>query len=326
MTEVLSQDEIDQLLAAVNAGDTDPDDFRPASDSRKIKMYDFKRPDKFSREQIRTVSIIHESFARDVTALFSGCFKSLVHVHVASVDQLTYEEFIRSVPTPTTLAVLGMEALKGSAVLEIEPAITHTMINRLFGGAGEVKEQHELTALEKKVMGDIITNHILAPLRSAWKRIIDLNPSLTGIDTIPQFCQIVPPTEMIVLVTFECKIDETEGIINLCLPYLTITPILPRLTAEFWYTCVESKQEIPDGAVSLSEALDKISIPVTVELGKKNMPLKEVRDIGEGTIIELDKLAGDTVDIFAGGVPIGRGEVVVIDENFGVRVTEIVGE
>ena len=243
MTEVLSQAEIDQLLAAIQAGDTEPEEFRPASENRKIKIYDFKRPDKFSREQIRTIAIIHESFARDLTALFSGCFKAPVHVHVASVDQLSYEEFIRSIPTPTTMAELTMEALK----------------------AGEITEQHELTALEKKVMGDIITNHILTPLRDAWKRIIDLNPSLTGIDTNPQFCQIVPPAEMIVLVTFECKIDAVEGMINLCLPYLTITPILPRLTAEFWYTGVESKQKTPDGAASLSEALDTISIPVTVD-------------------------------------------------------------
>jgi flagellar motor switch protein FliM len=326
MTEVLSQDEIDQLLAVIEAENNEPEDFRPASDSRKIKIYDFKRPDKFSREQIRTISIIHESFSRDVTALFSGFFKTPVQVHVASVDQLTYEEFIRSIPIPTTFAAIKMETLKGGAVVEIDPAVTHAMINRLFGGAGEITEQHELTVLEKKVMADIITNYILAPLRDAWRRVIDFNPSLTGIETNPQLCRIAPPGEMIVLVTFECKVGEAEGMINLCFPYLTLAPLLPRLTAEFWYTGVERKPEIPCGAASLSEALDTITIPVMAALGKKNMPLKTVKEIKEGSIIELDTLAGEPVDLFAGGVPIGRGEVVVIDENFGVRVTELVGE
>ena len=126
MTEVLSQDEIDQLLTAISAGDTEPEDFRPVNDTRKIKIYDFKRPDKFSKEQIRTVSIMHETFARLTTNSLSGQLRSMVHVHVASVDQLTYEEFIRSIPTPTTLAVINMDPLKGNAILEIDPAATRS--------------------------------------------------------------------------------------------------------------------------------------------------------------------------------------------------------
>ena len=137
MTEVLSQNEIDQLLSAINAGDTETEDFKPAADIRKIKIYDFKRPDKFSKEQIRTVSIMHETFARLTTTALSANLRSMVHVHVASVDQLTYEEFIRSIPTPTTLAIINMDPLKGNAILEIDPAITFSIIDRLFGGTGE---------------------------------------------------------------------------------------------------------------------------------------------------------------------------------------------
>jgi len=128
MNEVLSQDEIDQLLTAISSGDTEADDFKPVNSARKIKIYDFKRPDKFSKEQLRTVSNMHETFARLTTTSLSAQLRSLVHVHVASVDQLTYEEFIRSIPTPTTLAVINMDPLKGNAVLEIDPAITFCMI------------------------------------------------------------------------------------------------------------------------------------------------------------------------------------------------------
>ena len=118
MTDVLSQDEIDQLLNAINTGQSETDDYKAVSDTRKIKIYDFKRPDKFSKEQIRTVQIMHETFARLTTTSLSAQLRSLVHVHVATVDQLTYEEFIRSIPTPTTLAVINMDPLKGNAVLE----------------------------------------------------------------------------------------------------------------------------------------------------------------------------------------------------------------
>ena len=136
MTEVLSQDEIDQLLTAISSGDTEAEEFRPVNDTRKIKIYDFKRPDKFSKEQMRTVSIMHETFARLTTTALSAQLRSMAHVHVASVDQLTYEEFIRSIPTPTTLAVINMDPLKGNAVLEIDPSVTFSIIDRLFGGTG----------------------------------------------------------------------------------------------------------------------------------------------------------------------------------------------
>ena len=137
MTEVLSQDEIDQLLTAISTGDMDSEDTQHVADRKNIKIYDFKRPDKFSKEQIGTVSIMHEAFARLTTTSLSAQLRSLVHVHVASVDQLTYEEFIRSIPSPTALAVINMDPLKGSAILEIDPAITFTIIDRLFGGTGE---------------------------------------------------------------------------------------------------------------------------------------------------------------------------------------------
>ena len=135
MNEVLSQDEIDQLLQAISTGESEADEFKPVTDTRRIKIYDFRRPDKFSKEQIRTVSNMHETFARLTTTSLSAQLRTLVHVHVASVDQLTYEEFIRSIPTPTTLAVINMDPLKGNAVLEIAPEITFIIIDRLFGGS-----------------------------------------------------------------------------------------------------------------------------------------------------------------------------------------------
>ena len=233
MNEVLSQDDIDQLLTAISTGDSD--NFKPVSDTRKIKLYDFKRPDKFSKEQIRTVSVMHETFARLTTTSLSAQLRTLVQVHVASVDQLTYEEFTRSIPSPTTLAVINMDPLKGNAVLEIDPSITFSMIDRLFGGKGVTSmtnnKVRELTDIEQSVMEGIIVR-ILANMREAWTQVIDLRPRLGQIETNPQFAQIVPPSEMAVLVTLETKFAEVEGMINFCIPYLTIEPIISKLSSQ----------------------------------------------------------------------------------------------
>jgi flagellar motor switch protein FliM len=300
MTEVLSQDEIDQLLTAINAGETEPEDFKPAADTREIKIYDFKRPDKFSKEQIRTISIMHETFARLTTNALSANLRSMVHVHVASVDQLTYEEFIRSIPTPTTLAVINMDPLKGNAILEIDPAITFSIIERLFGGTGEgTKSQHELTDIEAAVMEGMIVR-ILGNMREAWAQVIDLRPRLGQIETNPQFAQIVPPTDMVVLVTLETKVGEVEGMMNFCIPYLTIEPIIGKLSAQFWYSSAR-RAATNENLNTLKEKLSTVDVTIVAEIGKINIPIKDVLSLRVNDVVRLYNVrVGDTFSLNIG--------------------------
>lgn len=300
MNEVLSQEEIDQLLQAISSGDTEDTDFKPVNDTRKIKIYDFKRPDKFSKEQIRTVSIMHETFARLTTTSLSAQLRSLVHVHVASVDQLTYEEFIRSIPTPTTLAVINMDPLKGNAVLEIDPAITFSMIDRLFGGTGQgAKVSRDLTDIEQSVMEGIIVR-ILANMREAWTQVIDLRPRLGQIETNPQFAQIVPPSEMVVLVTLETKVGEEEGMMNFCIPYLTIEPIISKLSSQFWFSSVR-RSSTTQYLGTLKEKLSDVDMDVVAEIGTINMPIRDVLALKIGDVVRLSTVrVGDPLSLSVG--------------------------
>ena len=298
MNEVLSQDEIDQLLMAISSGDTE--EFKPVNDTRKIKIYDFKRPDKFSKEQIRTVSIMHETFARLTTTALSAQLRSMAHVHVASVDQLTYEEFIRSIPTPTTLAVINMDPLKGNAILEIDPAITFSIIDRLFGGQGQAaKVQRDLTDIEQSVMEGIIVR-ILANMREAWTQVIDLRPRLGQIETNPQFAQIVPPSEMVVLVTLETKIGEEEGMMNFCIPYITIEPIISKLSSQFWFSSVRRSSTTQYLGV-LKEKLSSVDMDVVAEIGSINLPIRDVLTLKVGDIVRLSNIrVGDPLTLNVG--------------------------
>ncbi len=301
MTDVLSQDEIDQLLNAINTGQPDNDDYKAVSDTRKIKIYDFKRPDKFSKEQIRTVQIMHETFARLTTTSLSAQLRSLVHVHVATVDQLTYEEFIRSIPTPTTLAVINMDPLKGNAVLEIDPAITFSMIDRLFGGTGVVtgNKSRDLTDIEQSVMEGIIVR-ILANMREAWTQVIDLRPRLGQIETNPQFAQIVPPTEMVVLVTLETKVSEEEGMINFCIPYLTIEPIISKLSSQFWFSSVR-RSSTTQYLGTLKEKISTVDMDVVAEIGSINVPIRDVLSLRAGDVVKLSNTkVGDQLTLSIG--------------------------
>ncbi len=322
MNEVLSQDEIDQLLTAISSGDSEVDDFKPVSSARKIKIYDFKRPDKFSKEQLRTVSNMHESFARMTTTSLSALLRSLVHVHVASVDQLTYEEFIRSIPTPTTLAVINMDPLKGTAILEIDPTITFCMIDRLFGGRGATtgNKNRDLTDIEQEVMEGVIVR-ILANMREAWTQVIDLRPRFQQIETNPQFAQLVPPNEMVVLVTLETKVGDEEGMMNFCIPYLTIEPIISKLSSQFWFSSVR-RNSTTQYLSTIKGQLSSVDMDVVAELGTINLPIRDVLSLRTGDVVRLDTIkVGDPLTLSVGNKKKFFCQPGVVGKKMAVQIT-----
>jgi flagellar motor switch protein FliM len=321
MTEVLSQDEIDQLLTAISAGDTEPTETHQPQDRKNIRIWDFRRPDKFSKEQIRTINFMHETFARLTSTSLSAQLRSLVNVHVASVDQLTYEEFIRSIPSPTALAVINMDPLKGSAILEIDPSITFSIIDRLFGGTGDgSKITRELTEIERSVIESIIVR-ILGNMREAWSQVIDLRPRLGQIETNPQFAQIVPPTEMVVLVTLETKVEQVEGMMNFCIPYLTIEPIISKLSAQYWYSTVR-RGTTTENLNILRDRLSSIGITLAAEIGRVNVSMKDVVNLREGDVIRLSNTkVNDPLCIKIGNRPKFECRPGLVGKSMAVQVT-----
>lgn len=291
MTEVLSQSEIDALLSAISSGESldNIDTKRVDVEHRKIKMYDFKRPDKFSKDQIRTLQMMHENFARVTTTSLSAQLRALVGVHVASVDQLTYEEFIRSVSNPSTLAIVSMDPLKGSSILEIDPSITFTIIDRLFGGPGESPKNlnRELTDIEQSVMEGIIVR-ILGNLREAWSQVIDLRPRLGSIETNPQFAQMVHPNDMVVLITLETKVSDVEGMMNFCIPYITIEPIISKFSAQYWYASIR-RGSTSENLKIFKEKLQNIYVETSAELGSIDVPLEDILNLQRGDVIKLSE-------------------------------------
>ncbi|HPN32849.1 MAG TPA: flagellar motor switch protein FliM [bacterium] len=313
--ELLSQDEIDSLLTAISSGGPSagggdasgglssastaaaassgaslppPKVKSKGNKPRKIKLYDFKRPDKFSKDQIRTLQMIHEVFARLNTASLSALLRTMVHVHVASVDQLTYEEFLKSIPNPTTVSVIEMKPLNGSTLLEMDPAIVFALIDRLFGGKGySANIAREMTDIELSVMENVMAK-ILSNLKESWINVIDLKPKLEKIESNPQFVQIVPPNDMVVLVTLETKVGEVEGMTNFCIPYIVIEPIINKLSAQYWYASVR-KGSTTESLERLRQKMNYISVEAGVEVGESYITIEDVLKLETGDVIKLNR-------------------------------------
>jgi flagellar motor switch protein FliM len=193
-----------------------------------------------------------------------------------------------------------MDPLKGQAILEIDPSVTFTIIDRLFGGSGEgAKLNRELTDIEHSVMEGIIVR-ILGNMREAWTTVIDLRPRLSQIETNPQFAQIVPPSEMVVLVTLETKVGEVEGMMNFCIPYMTIEAIVSKLSAQFWYSSVR-KGATTENLKIIQDKLSSVEIPVIAEVGHISIPVRDVLALRQGDVIRLHSVhVGDPMALDVG--------------------------
>lgn len=285
--EVLSQNEIDDLLKALSATPELANEIRDEGIQKKIKLYDFKRPDKFSKDQIRTLYMIHENFARFLNTYLSAHLRTMINIEVASVDQLTYEEFIRSLPNPTVLSVFKMSPLKGKAVFEMNPSLVFSIIDRLFGGVGgSFSKSRSLTDIEEAIVSRVM-DKALEQLQDAWRQVIELSPRLDTLESNPQFTQVVPPSDMVVIITLQAKIMQTEGLMTLCIPYLVLEPIMNKLTTTFWVSSSSSKKDNQQNT-ALQKRLIRTPISASVLLGKTNINVYELMNLMVGDVLPLD--------------------------------------
>jgi len=287
LPDVLSQAEIDALLQGVMTGEVDAEEAKKEADTRKIKVYDFKRPDKFSKDQIRTLYMLHESFGRLLNTYLSTHLRTLISVDVASVEQLTYQEFVQSVANPSFISVLGVPPLKGNIILEFDTAIAFAYIDRVFGGDGNTQiKTRVLTEIEDAVMRRFVTaamNHF----KDAWSNVTPMNPFLETTESNPQFMQIVTPSEMVVIITLQIRIGDTEGIMNICIPYLVLEPIMSKLTTTFWVASSISKSETENQVAIIQSKLERTEVPFVVEVGEVYITIKEFLMLGFGDVLQL---------------------------------------
>jgi flagellar motor switch protein FliM len=288
MAEVLSQSEIDSLLEALSTGTLKVEEVISDEKKKKVKPYDFRRPNKFSKDQLRTLVMIHENLGRLMTTSLSTYLRSMSRVEVLSIDQLTYEEFSKSLPNPTVMNLISLKPLDGTIIMEFSPQLAFAIFDRLLGGSGRTLENiRELTDIEQIVIKRIVLK-ILANLKEAWQTVAELDPQFESIDLNPTFTQIIPPSDMVVLLTMEVQIGDTLGLMNLCLPFAVLEPVLDRLNAQFWFAR-SSKCTSPQSSSTIQTKLLQAMVPVTTDLGTATITVGELLGITVGDVIQLEQ-------------------------------------
>lgn len=286
--EVLSQSEIDALLSALSTGEMSADELKAEEAEKKVKLYDFKRALRFSKDQIRSLTRIHENFARLLTTYFSAQLRTYINISVASADQLPYEEFIRSIPKMTILNVFEVPPLDGRILIEVNPNIAYAMMDRVLGGRGDsVNKVETLTEIETKIMSNLFEK-AFENMREAWENIADIDPLLSEFEVNPQFLQMVSPNDTVVVISLNTQIGETSGMINICIPHVVLEPIIPKLSVHYWMQAAK-KDRKPQEIELLEQNVKKASLPVIAELGTSEISVLEFLNLHIGDVIQLDQ-------------------------------------
>ncbi|MBQ9365480.1 MAG: flagellar motor switch protein FliM [Schwartzia sp.] len=298
--DVLSQSEIDKLLSALSSGDVDANEMKAEEEQKKIKVYDFKRPDKFSKDQIRTLQMLHENFGRMLNTYLSTNLRSLVDIDVASVEQLTYQEFIQSLANPSVIGVLAVPPLKGNIIMELNTSIAFSIIDRVFGGTGaNTVKPRTLTEIEEAVIRRTFSKAI-DNFKEAWENVVQMRPRLEVMESNPAFVQIVPPSDMVVIITLKIQIGEVEGFMNICIPYLVLEPIMSKLTTTFWVASSVNKEQTPEQVATLERKIARTRVPLIVEMGKIEISIREFLTLGFGDVLQLDTKVKDELPVLIG--------------------------
>ncbi|GAA4060025.1 flagellar motor switch protein FliM [Amphibacillus indicireducens] len=299
--EVLSQSEIDALLSALSSGEMDANQLKQEESERKVRVYDFKRALRFSKDQIRSISRINENYSRLLTTYFSAQLRTYVHISVASVDQIPYEEFIRSVPTMTVLNIFSMAPLDGRIIFEINPNIAYAMLDRILGGKGiSLNKIDNLTEIESTLMTNLFERS-LDNLREAWSSVADIDPVLEEFEVNPQFLQLVSPNETVVVVSLNTTIGESSGMINICIPHVVLEPIMPRLSVHYWMQTETQKDRKPEEYQNLSDNLKTTVLDLNVLLGETKISIHDFLHLAKGDVLHLDQSIHDPLPLQSQG-------------------------
>jgi flagellar motor switch protein FliM len=328
----LDQSEVDALLAAVDTGAVATKEALPTVFGAKgktqleVQVYDFKRPERVSKDQMRALEALHEGFGRNFGAAISGYLRTIIEVNVANIEQLTYSEFIHTLPNPTCFNLLKAEQLDGQLCLEISPLIIYPIIDRLLGGSNAELfiPQRPLTQIEQRLV-QRITDRATHHLSEAWTNLTPVTFRVEDFESNPQLVQIVPPNETVVVVGFELKMGSRAGTMALCIPYNVIEPIMSMLATQNWFS-YQRKGSQDDHLRRLTRNVSTAPVEMRVFLAQTSIRLNDLMNLQVGDLITTDKKSHEDAAIQVEGKMKFAAQAGQYRGKRAIRLTRIIRE
>jgi flagellar motor switch protein FliM len=303
MADILSQEEVDLLLNAVSKGQIEVEDKPYESvETREMMTYDFRRPERVSKEQLKGLQSLFEAFARELSIALPPFLRTVVRVDLISIDQLTYDEFILSVSRPTSLTIVNMAPLEGNAVIELSPTIVFPIVDRILGGRGQMlSEARELTEIENRIIQRIVLM-ILDSLRRSWEQLIEFKMSIVSQESDPLIVQIVAGSDMVILVGYEMHVGDTVGSMNMCIPLVFLNPVLDQISQQTRFIRKMNVRLAEQTRAKLYRTVRQAQVSVDAILGRAQLNLSDVARLQVGDVLQLDADVKEPIKVEIEGV------------------------
>lgn len=324
--QVLSQQEIDALLVAMDSGEIDTDEMTEDIKAPKVKTYDFKRPVRLSKEYLSTITMVFEDYSKLISNLLSTQLKKPVEAKIAAIEQVSFDEFVHSVPNFTLMGVFKSAPLSGLQILEINPQFSLQIVELLCGytevSSEELHNKSNFTDIELAILEDVMQS-LLRSFESAWKDIKDISASLEDTETKPQLLQTMSPNEPVVLVTFAVTLEKQRTFINMCIPYIFFEDILDKLSFKNWFHSGKEFDSSERG--QLAGSLDRVPVNIEVKLGDSQMNVSDFLEMEEGDIIQLEDKTSKPLTLFIEDKPYFKVKPGMIDNKLAVEILKFMG-
>ena len=324
MGEVLSQSEIDSLLAALSSGELDVEQMQDSSD-KQVKDYDFKRPAKFSKEHLRTLEIIYEHYGRLISTNLPVYLRKNVQVTVASSETVTFSEFTNALSNPVILGIVDFHPLNGNAIIELSSNLGFAMIDRMLGGQGvPLEKSRDFSDIEMTILQKLMVI-CMQLMREPWRNVAEINPMMERIETNAQFAQVIAPSDMVAIISLSVKIGDAEGFMNVCLPYFTLEDVMDKLNTKYWFSTMQKDDNV-DYEEHLEVLIKKIDVPIKAILGRSQVSVNDFLSLQAGDIIRLDAKVDSEMDVFVGNIRKFKALPGSSKDNYAIRVTSVIRE
>lgn len=324
MGDVLSQSEIDNLLAALSSGELDADEFKDKGE-KQIKNYDFHRPSKFSKEHLRTLEIIFEHYGRLLSTHLPAYLRKNVQVEVMNSEAVVYQEFTNALSNPVLLGIVDFAPLEGNIIIELAENLGYAIVDRMLGGGGlPLEKSRDFSEIELVIIERIFTV-ITNLLSEPWANVVKLEPRLVRIETNSQFAQIISPSDMASIITLNVKIGNVEGMMNICLPYSCLEPVIDKLNTKYWYSTMQVSDDSNYKDI-IEVAIAKARIPIKAILGRSSISVNDFINIQSGDIIKLDTKVDDELNIYVGNIRKFTALPGSSSDSYAVKISTIIRE
>lgn len=330
--EALSQQEIEELLATLpqehgsGGGGAATAERQPATSTKQVRVWDFRKPDKFSKDHMRSLLALHQNFARLASTSLAARLRTNVTIRVTSVDQGLYEEYIELLPAESVVNVVSLKPLEGNILFEFQPELAMVMIDRLLGGSGgSVDPSHELTDIELALIRNV-DRTLLDSMQEAWVNLAEVEPNIEEIATSPQLVQVASARDIVVIVLLEVQVGDRLGTISMCIPHLVIEPLMQKLSAQVWVVTNRRRPATPEMREHLTGGLRRATVKLTAVLGQTAITVHDILNMQEGDVLVLGQGNVEQVKLKVADQHKFTGTPGLVGRKLAVKITDVEAE